>query len=125
VKAVRWSARVVGGVAVLVALAYGIGMLLPVGHRVSVERKVIGSAEEVWRTIAGVEGPVAWRSDLKRVEILEEEAGRSLWRECSGQEPMTFELVETRRAGTRSLDDLEAHMAERVGTGAEARRGRS
>jgi len=59
------------------------------------------------------------------VEILEEEAGRSLWREWSGEGPMTFELVETRRPGTRSLDDLEAHMAERVGTGAEAKRARS
>lgn len=100
-KAVRWIARIVGAAAALVALVYGIGMLLPVEHRVSVERTVAGSAEDVWRAIADVEGSVAWRSDLERVEIVEEEAGRTVWREWGGEGPMTFELVEARRPGTR------------------------
>lgn len=100
-KALRWTLRLVGGAAALVALVYGVGMLLPVEHRVSVERTVAGSAEEVWRVIADVEGSVTWRSDVERVERLDDEAGRTVWREWGPEGPITFELVEARRPGMR------------------------
>lgn len=99
--AVRWAVRGLGVVLALVALVYGIGMLLPVEHRVSVERTVAGSAEAVWRAIADVEGSAAWRSDVERVETLDEGSGRTVWREWGPEGPITFELVEARRPGTR------------------------
>lgn len=94
-KALRWTLRLVGGAAALVALVYGVGMLLPVEHRTSVQRRVAGSPDEAWAAITDVEASSEWRGDVDRVELLPSEGVGVLWREWGGEAPLTFELVES------------------------------
>lgn len=83
---------ILGGVAALILLVVGVGLLLPVRHSATVSRVVAGTPEEVWAVITDVESFPTWRSDLVRAERLEPRAGWPSWREEGPSGALTFEM---------------------------------
>lgn len=120
----RWLMIGGGAIAVLVAAVFVIGMLLPVEHSVTVRRTLDADADRVWQAITTIEEFTEWRSGLTAVEPLPDKNGLRVWRETTGEGPMTFETIEFdpgQTFATRIADeDLPfggtwTHRLERVG----------
>lgn len=60
----RWTLVAVGGLVGLLALAYAVGAMLPVGHTATASRVVEGTREEVWTLMTDVDGLASWRPGL-------------------------------------------------------------
>ena len=92
-RAGRVVVWVVGGLAGLVLLVIGVGLLLPVGHSATVSRLVAGTPEQVWTVITDVEAFATWRTDIDRAERLEPRGGWPAWREEGPSGALTFEMA--------------------------------
>lgn len=88
----RWLLWTVGAFAAIVAGVYGIGWMLPMEHVARVERVIAKPLDQVAGRIRDVGAYEKWRA--VRVEILSEEEGRTRYRETSGEDTITFDLVE-------------------------------
>lgn len=71
------------------------GALLP-SHHVAICRLRVGRPRaEVFRLLRDIEAYPSWRKELKRVEVIPSAASGALrWRELTGDEALTLELVE-------------------------------
>ncbi len=102
---------VVTGVAVagVVVLIFGVGSLLPRAHSVSRMAHFNRSPREIWMVISDFSEQAAWRSDVRRVELLAGHAGREVWREIDkhgkSMDMETVELVPPRRLARRIAND--------------------
>jgi uncharacterized protein YndB with AHSA1/START domain len=85
--------RLVAALAALVAAVAGIGAVQSVDHvarrTVTLNRPV----DEVWATLTDFRGQLAWRTDLKAVELVPGTA-RETWREDTGDGAIPFETTE-------------------------------
>lgn len=105
----KWVLIPVGAVVALVAIAAGIGAMLPKGHTAARTARFSQSAEAVWVAITDYSGQTSWRTELERVEQLPDHQGHPVWREFpkSGS-PMTLETLEAlppRRLVRRIADE--------------------
>jgi hypothetical protein len=90
----KWALYAVGGLAVLVGIAAGIGAMLPVKHHASRKARYQVAPEALFAVLSG---PPDWRSGLKSYGELPAENGRRRWyEEDKWGDKMTFELVESR-----------------------------
>jgi hypothetical protein len=90
----------------LLVLVFIIGFTLSKTHVAAVRTHYRAPADRVFATIADVENGTAWRTGLKRVEVLEREPLR--WRETADWGTITFvrdELVSPARVVTRIADE--------------------
>lgn len=55
---------------VVVSVMYLVGQFIPVQHVASRMITINASLEEVWQAVTDIENQMAWRRDLKKVEIL-------------------------------------------------------
>jgi uncharacterized protein YndB with AHSA1/START domain len=92
----RWVLVVLAAGAVATAFVVLVGALLPVGHTATLERRVAGAPQDVWRVITDVEAFPAWRSDVQSVEPLPSDGGRPVWREVTRHGATTMAAVEER-----------------------------
>ncbi|MEO5762821.1 MAG: SRPBCC domain-containing protein [Vicinamibacteria bacterium] len=82
---------VVLGVLILV---YRIGSRMPREHRASRSKRIGAPPSDVFNAITDVQGFAAWRTDLKKVELLDDVNGKRRYRETSDHGPLTFEVTE-------------------------------
>lgn len=81
---------VVAVIVVLVVVVVLVGYLLPKGHSASREATFPVSAERLFAVITTPADFPAWRSDVKRVEILPAEGGRAQHREFGSNGAIRF-----------------------------------
>jgi uncharacterized protein YndB with AHSA1/START domain len=88
-----------GAIAVAGAIAALIGSRLPRAHRASVERRLPGSPDVLWRTLTDIDRFPSWRRDLKRVTRLPDRDGKPVWVEegRNGKMTLAFERMEPPR----------------------------
>jgi hypothetical protein len=89
---VKWLIGIVAALAAVVVTVYAIGWSLPVEHVAWSERVIAAPLAQVARRIRDVGDYGAWRP--VKVEILSTENGRTRYRETSGDDTITFDLVE-------------------------------
>lgn len=83
----------VGAVLLAAAAVVVIGSLLPQAHRATGTAAIAAPPGPVFEVISDVARYPEWRDDLSTVEVLTREPLR--WREQSGGDAITFEVVET------------------------------
>jgi uncharacterized membrane protein len=83
---------VVGALALAVAAVLLIGALLPQAHEASSSARFGSPPERVFAALVDVERYPEWRDDVTAVEVLGRDPLR--WRERSGGDTITFEVVE-------------------------------
>jgi len=93
---VKWVVFCGLALAGLVALVFGVGALLPVGHSATVSRVVSADPETVWTAITDFEAMPTWRSEVDAIERRPDQGGLPSWTERSGAEDLSFETVEWR-----------------------------
>ena len=84
---------VIGGVVViaaLVAIVAAIGWMLPRDHVATATATVAAPQEVVWKVLDDPESYVAWRRDLKSVELLPVTPAGPSWREHSSDGRITY-----------------------------------
>jgi uncharacterized protein YndB with AHSA1/START domain len=70
-----------GGLAILVGVVVGVGLLLPVKHRASRQATYPASPDSVFSVITRIEGFPAWRSTVKKVDVVASAPEALSWRE--------------------------------------------
>lgn len=90
----KWLLRIAGGLAAVVALVLGVGMVLPVSHTATVTREIAASPETVWTAVTDVEAYPTWRSNVDSVERLPDQGSFPAWREHVGPEGIGYQVVE-------------------------------
>ena len=77
----RWLIVVAGTLAALIALVALIGTMLPRDHVASVTASISAKPAEVWTTMTTPAAFPEWRSDVKRIELLQSTTPGLSWRE--------------------------------------------
>ena len=85
---------VLGALVLLVAVVLLVGALLPRKHLASREIVLRQAPADVYAVVRDFAATPAWRSDLKRVEMLENAQDRVGFREESQHGVVTYEVVE-------------------------------
>lgn len=92
----KWVAGLVIGLAGLVAVIAGVGLLLPVKHHVSESARFNVSVEHLWEVITNYGAYPTWRRDVSAVERLPDMNGHSVWQETDfHNESIPYETVES------------------------------
>ena len=89
------AGAVIGLIAVIAALAVGVGYALPEKHVATGVAIIPAPPDSVWKTITEVSAYPQWRPDVKKVEIVRAAEGRVAWREESGGDLIPMEIVES------------------------------
>ncbi len=77
----RWVFYVLSVVVLLIAVVFGVGLLLPASHVASVRATVPASPEDVYGALTSVAGAAEWRSGLDSVVVLSAPGDPLRWRE--------------------------------------------
>ena len=88
----RWIGLVVGALAVIVAVVVIIGALLPKGHVAARRARFLAPPERVFAIVSDVGATASWRKEISRVEMLPAEDGRTMFREQSGHDAVTYRV---------------------------------
>ena len=89
----HWILGIVGGVMVLILIAWAVGAALPVAHTATVSARIDAPPSDVWRLIADPAGFPEWRPDVESVTVLDRDSAGLSWREALGTGVMTFETT--------------------------------
>lgn len=88
----RWILWIGGGLVFLVALAAGVGAMLPPRHQGTRKARYKASPGAVYAVLAG---PPDWRTGVKSYgELPEHDGRRQWWEEDTHGQKITYELVE-------------------------------
>ena len=79
----KWLLIAGGLLVALILVVVIVGTLLPRDHVATVTARIAGPPDSVWQTITNVAGHPAWRSEVRRVEVLPPTDGMTTWREHS------------------------------------------
>jgi uncharacterized protein YndB with AHSA1/START domain len=90
----RWFLAALGILSGVVALAAGVGALLPRGHVASRTLRVRRTPAEVWALITDVERFPSWRSGVTHVDRLPDRDGRAAWVEHGSSGDIPLETVD-------------------------------
>jgi hypothetical protein len=85
----RIIAIILGILAVCIAIVVLMGMRLPKEHRIENSAEIGAPPLAVWTQISDVAGSPTWRSDVKRVEMLDQKR----WREYGKTGSVVFRLA--------------------------------
>jgi uncharacterized protein YndB with AHSA1/START domain len=97
-----------GGLAVLVGVVIGVGLLLPVKHRVSRQATFPASPESLFTVITKVEAFPSWRSTVKKVVVVTSAPEKLSWRETGSDGAILYvadQLTMPTRLVTRIADE--------------------
>jgi len=87
--------RAVLSVVALVAIVFGVGLLLPVAHVAAVRAEYSVTAEKLFEVIADYQRHPEWRPSVERVEQLPPHNGRPAWRQIGSTGALPMELTES------------------------------
>ena len=107
-RAMLWLWITLGVVGTLVAVVVILGLLQSPRHVASARATYARPPAEVFAAISDHAPQASWRKDLKSLEMLPAQGGRTVFRETTGFGPVTFivdESVPERRYVVRILDD--------------------
>lgn len=93
-KRMIWILWVIGAIVVVAGTATLIGALLPVGHVATCRAEIDQPPEAIWSALTDINGFPSWRTDLKRVEIIDDDREHPVWKEEGEFGVMTFERLE-------------------------------
>lgn len=96
----KWILIVVVGLVLLVGMMAAIGLMLPKGHRAVKTVTLAAAPAAVFAVITDFARATEWRSDVTRVEMLPDDAGRQTFREIGKQGAILYR-VEVREAPSR------------------------
>jgi|SRR5579862_8341500 len=88
----KWALLAAAGVALLVASIFVVGLMLPTGHRASQTIVLAAAPPVVFAVITDFARTPEWRTDLKQVEMLPPETGRTRFREAGSQGAITYRV---------------------------------
>lgn len=88
----KWILFVALGLAALVAIVAAAGLLLPRGHRASRTVTYTASPAAVFSAVTDFAAFPEWRSDVTRVEILDQPEGLTRFREHGRHGPVTYRV---------------------------------
>jgi Polyketide cyclase / dehydrase and lipid transport len=88
----RWIGLVVGALAAIVVLVVIVGTLLPKGHVAARRARFAAPPERVFAIISDVGATASWRKEISRVELLPADGGRTVFREQSGHDAITYRV---------------------------------
>src|SRR5688500_4076087 len=91
----RWVLIVVAILVAVIAIVAVGGMMLPQSHVATRSARIEAPPEAVWATITDVAAFPTWRPGVTATEVLPAHNGHFTWRETSGSDAITFELVES------------------------------
>ncbi len=111
----KWLIRSAIGLIGIIALAFGVGSLLPVEHSATVSRDISADLEAVWTAVTDLPAMPEWRTGLDAIERLPDANGLPSWTEMSGSEQLSFETVE-RAAPTLLVTKIVGEGLEFGGT---------
>ena len=83
------------GLLTVVAVVTAIGYALPQGHIASRETTFAAPAAAVFAAVSDVARYPEWRSDVSKIDVLQSDPLH--WREYSGGDAVTFEVMESKR----------------------------
>jgi hypothetical protein len=86
----RWIFVLAGTLVALIAVVAVVGAMLPRDHVASVTAHIPAKPDDVWATITTPADFPAWRSDVKRVEMLAATPTGPSWREHGSNGAITF-----------------------------------
>ncbi|HSC26280.1 MAG TPA: SRPBCC family protein [Vicinamibacterales bacterium] len=75
----KWALMTGAGLVAVIAIVAIIGAALPRSHTASRSTRINGSPQAIWAAITEVEAFPDWRSDVKKVERLQDRDGRPVW----------------------------------------------
>lgn len=90
----KWVLIIAGALIGLIVLVALVGAMLPRDHVATMSTVIPAPPDRVWATLTDVSSYPAWRSDVRRVEVLSQPPAPLSWREHGSQGAMTF-AVET------------------------------
>ena len=101
----KWLARILLALVVLVAAVFAIGWTLPREHTAAVRVTLDAPPESVYTAISDVARSADWREDVSRVEIVREDP--LTWRETAGWGRLTFvrDVAEPPRVLVHRIED--------------------
>lgn len=102
----KWSAYVVVGLLLLVAVAALVGMMLPKGHRASRTVVYAAAPQAVYGAITDFARFPEWRSGIKTVEILSDADGMTRFREDGPHGAIVYK-VEQREPDARLVTRID------------------
>lgn len=103
-----WLWITLGVVGLVVVAVVVLGLTQPAGHVASARASYARGPDEVFAAISGHGEQTKWRADLKSLEMLPAQGGKTVFREVTGFGPVTFivdESVPPKRYVTRILDE--------------------
>ena len=83
------------GLLTVVAVVTAIGYALPQGHVASREATFTAPASVVFAAVSDVASYPEWRTDVSKIDVLQSDPLQ--WREHSGGDAVTFEVMESKR----------------------------
>lgn len=89
-----WILLIVGAIVVLVGAIALIGAMLPVEHVAACRASINQPPEVIWNALTDIKAFPAWRTDLKSVELVDDDPLHPVWKEESSFGLMTFERTE-------------------------------
>ena len=90
----KWILWIGGSLVLLVALAAGVGAMLPVRHHGTRKARYRVAPDALYAVLAG---PPDWRTGVKSFGVLPEQDGRrQWWEEDTHRQKITYELVEAK-----------------------------
>jgi uncharacterized protein YndB with AHSA1/START domain len=91
----KWLLIILGGLAVVVAVVFAIGAMLPREHVASTRAIVNAPPDSVWNALTTVSDFPRWRGDVSKVEQLPPRGAHRAWREDGRYGTMAYEEVES------------------------------
>jgi uncharacterized protein YndB with AHSA1/START domain len=85
---------IAGFMLVAVFVMAAVGAMLPSRHEVSRSVTLRAAPADVYRVLTDRENAPRWRKDLKKVEVLGSDGGRTRFREHGAHGSVTYEVVE-------------------------------
>jgi len=104
---IKWTLIVLAGVVFTACVVAGIGWMLPRGHRASKTVVLRSEPAVVFAVITDFAAAPSWRPELKRVEMLPTDHGRTVFKEVSSDGAVTFrveQMTSPSRLVTRIAD---------------------
>jgi len=89
----KWILAVVGALALLIAVAYGVGARLPREHVATVRAHFRQPPDSIYRVLTDVTSYPTWRSDVDRVEREPDRNGHIVWRERERMGALEYEFT--------------------------------
>jgi hypothetical protein len=106
-RMMTWILGIVAGLAVLIALLWGAGAMMPERHRATVSRDIFAALPTVAAKVRAVEAQAAWRSGVRAITVNSRDANgtvRYVEQGSNGEMPFVFRETSSDREFVSTID---------------------